>query len=283
MRLPCSSVRALTFLLLVAACVACRRTALPKASVDAQRTNASAADTVPFTVEGDWILTEFHDSIRVHHRIGAYRRPAPIWSALLLHVGQDSIHRWGTILHSTQRRATGDTLLRTTDFAHLVLYADRQAHQLVAHWTDGGTPTRGGAVHYRHLEPSEAGLTERINADPVAFEANYHAYLFRTVFAGSYTGLDGAAGFVMASDGTLSDNTQWTRCDFHDYFGTFHPFPDDMDALYLTDARGTAHPFGWRFADDTLVLPPLGTDGDRYWPLAGRTRFLKHPASSAAK
>ncbi len=39
---------------------------------------------------GYWILTEFHDSIMAHRRIGAFRMLPPLWSHLLLNVDTDS-------------------------------------------------------------------------------------------------------------------------------------------------------------------------------------------------
>lgn len=47
-----------------------------------------------------------------------------------------------------------------------------------------------------------------------------------------------------------------------------------MDALHFGTAD-TSYAFNWQFRSDTLILRPLGSDGDRYWLVKGELRYLK--------
>lgn len=233
-------------------------------------------DVTPFDPVGDWILTEFHDSILENRQIGAYRRPVPIWSALLLRVGHDSIHLYGTISKRSLPRTMGDTILRYVDFANMVVFADARSGRLVVQWKDDRSPPRSGVLHYRRLDASEGGMTDSLDRNPWSLRDNYHLHLQGALFAGQYTEIGGSTSFRLTPEGGLSGQTTWVRFDFHDYFGTLHPYRDDMDALRFTDKGNVVHSFNWRFSRDTLVLTRLGTNGDEYWLEPGEMRFLKN-------
>lgn len=80
--------------------------------------------------------------------------------------------------------------------------------------------------------------------------------------------------FTISESGAISGHTRWQEFSFHDYFGTLHPYANDMDALHYGTAD-TSYAFNWRFHGDTLKLRPLGSDGDRYWLEQGELRYVK--------
>jgi len=224
---------------------------------------------------GDWILVEFHDSIQAHKRIGAYRLPPPVWSALLLRVGPDPVDLYGSLRpHERASRASaGDTLLELNDHATMTFVHDPGSDRILVHWTDDERPERHGTLHYRRLLVNESFLTENLD-QRFAFQKNYHGYLLRTLFAGDYVPLGSTKTFSISDSGAISGHPTWREFSFHDYFGTLHPYTNDMDALHF-GTLDTSYAFNWRFRSDTLILRPLGSDGDRYWLVKGELRYLK--------
>lgn len=224
---------------------------------------------------GDWILVEFHDSIQAHERIGTYRRPPPVWSALLLRVGPDSVDRYGSLRpHARDSRASaGDTLLQLNDYASMTFVHDALNDRILVHWTDAERPERHGTLHYRRLLHSESSLTDHLD-QRFGFQKNYHSYLMRTLFAGNYVPLDTGKPFSISDNGAISGHPTWHEFSFHDYFGTLHPYANDMDALHFGTAD-TSYAFNWQFSGDTLILRPLGNNGDEYWLEPGEVRYLK--------
>ena len=224
---------------------------------------------------GDWILVEFHDSIQAHKRIGAYRLPPPVWSALLLRVGPDPVDRYGSLLphERASRTSAGDALLELNDHATMTFVHDPGSDRILVHWTDDERPERHGTLHYRRLLANESFLTENLD-QRLALRKNDHAYLLRTLFAGDYLPVGSAKAFSISDSGVISGHPSWREFSFHDYFGTLHPYTNDMDALHFGTAD-TSYAFNWRFRSDTLILRPLGSDGDRYWLVKGELRYLK--------
>ena len=231
---------------------------------------------IPTTVPtGDWILVEFHDSIQAHKRIGAYRMPPPVWSALLMRVGPDPVELYGSL--RTHQRATptntGDTLLQLNDYSSMTFVHEALNDRILVYWTDDERPERRGTLHYRRLLHSESSLTDRLD-DRFGFQMNYHSYLMRTLFAGNYMPVDTGKPFSISNNGMMSGHPTWREFSFHDYFGTLHPYANDMDALHF-GTTDTSYAFNWQFSGDTLILRPLGSNGDEYWLEPGEVRYLK--------
>ena len=182
---------------------------------------------------GDWILVEFHDSILTTKRIGSYRSSRPVWSALLLRVGQDSVELHGSLLHhrSVARSDQAPLLMETEAYGTLSFIHDADLDQLVVNWHVPSQPELQGTCHYRRLTKAESVLTEGINRR-FGFQENYHAFLLRHLFQGVYTPLGKGHSFEISATGELSGHPEWRTFSFHDYFGTLHPYEQDMDALF---------------------------------------------------
>lgn len=247
-------------------------------------------DVKPFEhdASGSWILTEFHDSIVVHRRIGRFRMPIPVWTALVLRVDSDTVRCNGTLLPWPKKfqRMGKDTLLVMDSYGPQTFIHDPIADVVRVIWQNSGVPERHGVHHYRRLRPDELHLLEGIDAvDPSRtwhFKHNYHAYLTRFLFEGRYEPLDGDQhAFRIDAEGAISGHPEWTEFYFHDYFGTRHPFRNDLDGLIFRDTTKrwphSTFGFSWSFSGDTLVLRPMTTDGDFFYPAEGEHKYLKRP------
>ncbi|QQR87849.1 MAG: hypothetical protein IPJ76_06390 [Flavobacteriales bacterium] len=246
----------------------------------------SQKDTIRYDPIGTWVLTEFHDSIAVHRRIGRYRMPIPAWTALVLRVDSDTVRCNGILLPWVRKfnRAGRDTILEIDDYGPQTFIHDPVADTVRVIWMNPGVPGQSGILHYRRLRLDELHLLKGIDvihpAPEDRFRSNYRAYLTRLLFEGHYDPLDdGQHGFRIDEQGRISGHPIWNEFYFHDYFGTRHPWRDELDGLVFRDTteRWPAGTFGfsWRFATDTLVLHRMTTDGDFYYPAKGAMRFLK--------
>ena len=242
-------------------------------------------DTVRHYPIGTWVLPEFHDSIAVHRRIGRYRRPVPVWTALLLRVDSTVVTCNGILLPRTERytRWGRDTLLVLEQYGEQTFVYDARQDRIRVFLRDDTDP-KERSMEYRRLRPEEHHLLTGIDShhrDSVfAFEENYRKHLVGRLFAGRFEPLDkGQHAFSIDGRGRISGHPIWNEFWFHDYFGTLHPFAGDMDGLVFTDTTKqwphSTFPFNWRFAGDTLILRPL--KGDEYYHLSeGEFRFMKH-------
>lgn len=246
---------------------------------------ASHQDTVRHDPIGTWVLTEFHDSIAVHRRIGRYRRPVPVWTALLLRVDSTVVTCNGILLPRTERyiRWGSDTLLLLDTYGRQTFVYDAIKDRLWVFFRDDPN-FKERSMEYRRLRPDEhhllTGIDSQHRDSTFVFEENYRKHLVGRLFAGRFEPLDrGQHAFSIDSRGRITGHPMWNQFWFHDYFGTLHPFSGDMDGLVFTDTTQqwprSTFPFNWRFAGDTLILRPL--KGDEYYHLSeGEFRFIKH-------
>lgn len=196
----CRSLIPYVFVLVVACTPPAQESAAPPVTQDTSRVTMPAPDPT-----GDWILVEFHDSIQAHKRIGAYRLPPPVWSALLLRVGPDPVDLYGSLRpHERASRASaGDALLELNDHATMTFVHDPGSDRILVHWTDDERPERHGTLHYRRLLANESFLTENLD-QRLALRKNDHAYLLRTLFAGDYLPVGSAKTFSISDSGVIS-------------------------------------------------------------------------------
>ena len=233
---------------------------------------------------GFWILTEFHDSIAAYRRIGRYRLPIPVWTALVLRVDSDTVWCNGTLLSKGTKfpRVGRDTLLFLDSYGPQTFIHDPITDTVRVTWQNPDVPEHHGIQRYRRLRPEELYLLEGIDVSSPDriwhFESNYHSHLASLLFEGRYEPLtpEGHA-FRISAEGAIVGHPDWKKFWFHDYFGTMHPFEHDLDGLVFWDSSGNRLGFNWTFAEDTLTLRPMTTDGDFWYLAKGETRFLKRP------
>jgi hypothetical protein len=261
--------------------MACERPVHPSAATVV--TSTAPQESTPTldntALEGWWILTEFHDSVMVHHRIGRYRMPTPVWGALMLNVRPDSLDIFGTLSERGMRfqRHSNDTLLSADLFVPMTILREGDAIKVM-----GTDRSRTCTMHYRRLRQEEMRLIDSLDVpDPKwRFQENYHAYLLRAFFVGYFKALDtGQFSFRIDDRGHITGHPNWANFDFHDYFGTLHPYANDMDALWFEDLslppRERSLLFNWRYSGDTLILVPMTDDGDHYELGEGKYRYLR--------
>lgn len=236
---------------------------------------------------GAWLLSEFHDSIIVHRRVGRYRRPVPVWTALLLRVDSTVVRCNGILLPRTERytRWGSDTLLVLDKYGQQTFVYDAMQDRLRVFFGDDSN-FKEMSMEYRRLRPDEhhllTGIDSQLRDSAFAFEENYHKHLVELLFAGRFEPLDiGQHGFGIDGNGRVTGHPVWNEFWFHDYFGTLHPFENDADGLVFTDTTRkwpeNTFPFDWRFFGDTLVLRSMTTDGDRYYLSKGELRYIRRP------
>jgi hypothetical protein len=234
---------------------------------------------------GAWILTGFHDSILVNQQIGRYRRPVPVWTALLLRVDSTVVRCNGILLPQTEQysRRRMDTLLVIDSYGQQTFVYDAIQDRIQVFF-NGDADSEEGVMNYRRLRPDEhrllAGIDSQHRDSAFTFEGNYHRHLTGLLFAGRFEPLSrGEHAFNVDENGHITGHPNWNAFWFHDYFGTLHPFEGDVDGLVFTDTTkqwpDNLFPFNWRFYGDTLVLHSMTTDGDRYYLSKGELRFLK--------
>jgi hypothetical protein len=245
----------------------------------------SHQDTIRHDPIGTWVLTGFHDSIAVHRRIGRYRRPAAVWTSLLLRVDSAVVRSNGILLPRTERYARWgrDTLLVLEPYGEQTFVYDARQDRIRVFFRDDAGP-KERSMEYRRLRLEEhhllTGIDSQHRDSAFVFEENYHTHLTGLLFAGRFEPLDrGQHAFSIDERGRITGHPIWDQFWFHDYFGTLHPFSGDMDGLVFTDTTKqwphSTFPFNWRFAGDTLILRPL--KGDEYYHLSeGEFRFMKH-------
>lgn len=110
------------------------------------------------------------------------------------------------------------------------------------------------------------------------FQENYHVYLLRAFFVGHFKALDtGQFSFRIDDHGRMTGHPNWSSFHFHDYFGTLHPYANDVDALWFEDPSLPPQKrrlvFNWRYSGDTLILVPMTGDGDHLGE--GEYRYLR--------
>lgn len=246
-----------------------------------------AMDTVKQDATGSWILQEFHDSISEHKAIGHYRMPVPVWTALLLRVDSLVVRCNGTLLSKTivHARSGGDTILVMDEYGvqSFVYDAGPDVIRVMLAGDDG---RQQRSMHYRRLRWDELSLIDGVDMKttdtPFRFQTNYHSHLTQLLFTGCYEPLGiGQHAFSIDPLGRILGHPTWKEFWFHDYFGTLHPFEDDLDGLVFTDTTKqwpeSLHPFNWNFSGDTLIMRSMTTDGDRYYLSKADVRFLKRP------
>ena len=245
----------------------------------------SQMDTVRHDAIGTWVLTEFHDSIIVHRRIGRYRRPVPVWTSLLLRVDSAVVRCNGILLPRTERssRRGRDTLLVLERYGQQTFVYYAMQDRIRVFFRVAADP-KERSMEYRRLRPDEhhllTGIDSQLRDSAFAFEENYTKHLVQLLFTGRFEPLDrGQHAFGIDGNGRVTGHPIWNEFWFHDYFGTLHPFEGDVDGLVFSDTTkqwpDSMHPFNWKFIGDTLVLRSMTTDGDRYYLSKGELRFLR--------
>lgn len=116
-------------------------------------------DTAMHDAEGEWILTEFHESIIQRRAIGGYRLPIPVWTALLLRVDSSTVKCNGTLLPQTKEysRSGRDTLLVLDAYGLQAFVYDAMEDRIQVFFKND-TDAKEGAMEYRRLSPEEYRL-----------------------------------------------------------------------------------------------------------------------------
>jgi len=224
-------------------------------------------------LEGNWILSEYYDSIIKHKKIQEYSFYYISLNAISLYIKNDSINNIG-LLFKNQKfmlNSKNDTLCLIDDFGVFAFFYNNKTDiiECVNIKPEKSDKFKSHKFHFRRV--TEKRLNE-ILAIRNFFKVKdkFNQLFIDSLIAGEYKNSNFKnERITFSTNGKIQGFKNYNRFYLHDYFGTINPYGNDAilfeDTTILDRPKGKLIykkecAFRWRFLGDTLILTKLETD-----------------------
>jgi hypothetical protein len=242
------------------------------------------------SVDGYWIMSDYIDSILKNKTIEKQTRKRMTWTAVILHIENDTLTYYGLILGNKKLRLNNnyDSLTVIKGMGEYQLSYNTGKDIIKAKSTKDYYESKDSLNYsFRRVNESEQRLINGIDNKPFfqKLEPNFYSVFIDSLISGDYKLLtDNSSIMKLETTGTLSGFKSYNKYSIHDYFGTLHPYRQE-DAIIFEDTTiisdGTGPPenigvYSWGFNGDTLTLTEMLTETyDSYYNGTVKYKFIK--------
>ena len=230
----------------------------PKTPSEVPATGDLPTDT--FTVEGLWVLPHFVDSTVINRSIGRYRMHYPVWFAIFLDVGKETVRAHGSIMDDeVPIDPHGDTLCVFSKTVSGKWCLISKGKSLELHHLD--TSRQGQKVYALEKRTDLAYLLEeqqKVHKTDSAITRYFH----EKILVGSYQLVGTEDRVIFETNGRISGFQDFISYEVDSYYGTLHPYGNLDNLMFYRDVEpdfgvDNWELYQWEFSGDTLVLTPF--------------------------
>lgn len=224
-------------------------------------------------LNGNWILTDYLDSILTDQTIAKHTRYLIAYEALYLKIEHDTLRSTGLLFNGDSCRInqTIDSIgiLKSYYIEYQLVY-DKTSDciRAIAIPSKENNPFLNKIFTYRRVTENRLAGLDVYN--PFLIRKKFHQLFIDSLIAGEYKSLEDGSIMKLLPDGTMCGFKKYNEFDIHDFFGTLHPFEDYDEITFMdTNYIGTnvwPHPieksryFNWVFKQNKLTLTELISD-----------------------
>jgi hypothetical protein len=274
----------IVYLLLASFCWAC---SAPQSN-EQDKNNRLPKDDLK-VLEGNWIMSNYLDSIKKYKAIERFTSGPLTFTAIMLRVKQDSLYSYGLLQSHKNGKLFHkyDSLTTMQNWHDYQLSYDKSQNQLRAVFVKGRQGAKDSIQYiFRRFTEDEKELVKGIERDRGYPRASFEQFFIDKLMSGKYTPLGNKFQPTMVLDttGKVKGFKQYNKYHIHSYFGTLHPYrPEDAIIFEDTTAvRKSLRPpsnigiYSWEFRQDTLVLTEMLTKTYEQWHKGTKVfKFIK--------
>lgn len=240
-------------------------------------------------LEGNWVMSNYLDSIKKYKAIERFTMAPLTLSAIGLNITQDSIHTYGLLYGEQGKKLSSryDSLTMFTRWHHYQLSYDKVQDQIRAVFIKSRQEAKDSIQYiFRRFTEDEKELVKGIEHGRWHPSASFEQFFIEKLMSGKYVPLGNKFQPTMVLDttGKVTGFKQYNQYHIHSYFGTLHPYRHE-DAIIFEDTtaiRKSLRPptnisiYSWEFRQDTLVLTEMLTETYEQWHKGTKVfRFIK--------
>lgn len=274
----------IVYLLLVSFCWAC---SAPQSN-EQEKNDRLPKDDLK-VLEGNWIMSNYLDSIKKYKAIGRFTIAPLTFTSIILRVKQDSIRSYGLLLPNKNQKLspTYDSLTTLQNWHDYQLSYDKAQNQIRAVFIKGRQEAKDSIQYiFRRFTEDEKQLVKGIEHVRWYPSASFEQFFIEKLMSGKYTPLGNKFQPTMVLDTTdkVTGFKQYNKYRIHPYFGTRHPYRPE-DAIIFEDTTAVRKSLGpptnigiysWEFRQDTLILTEMLTETYEQWHKGTKVfKFIK--------
>ncbi len=211
----------------------------------------------PTSLQGEWILSEYIDSIYQNKKVAKYRGLRAAQGAILLDIEEDTIHTFGSVYHHSKYpiQLKGDTFAITENMNCKLFLKD--STQVKINCEDGvfhyKRPDRWADKVLVHSSP------ERIKKKlPEVIQVYANSFLFNKKYKDIKSGKTVEFAFPRHMKGL----NKWTHFRVNTFQGTLHPINHDWVEFRN---KNESKIYGFETSGDTVKLKHMNTNDDKWF------------------
>jgi hypothetical protein len=243
-------------------------------------------------ISGYWIMSNYIDSILQNKSIEEHSRKRMAWSAIILHIKEDTLKYYGLIRGNNKLKFSNnyDSLAVIKEMGEYQLSYDKKNDIIRAKCIKDYYETKDSIRYlFRRIKESEQRLIKGIDNKPFfkKLKPNFYSFFIDSLICGEYKPLTNSTNLPtlkLKPKGLLNGFLHYNKYFIHDYFGTLHPYtPEDaiifIDTTIVNERNEPPTNIGiysWEFNGDTLVLTEMLTETyDSYYKGTKKYKYIK--------
>ena len=273
-----TSIKYLTTLALLVACAPTQEPAMEHLS---DPNNTRTKNVEQFNLQGNWILTNYYDSILKNKTISKYRLNPIAWNLMSLQFKGDTMYSYGIFAKRRKTFISGnsDSLATISSYGTHNFSYDKTKDLIIA-VTVTTDSTKQYPVFYRRVTEKKL-LSIVTSTDINDIEKGFYQIFIDSLIAGRYSSSENGQPMVLTQTGVVKGFKKYNFYKIHDYFGTYHPFQNNDviifgDSTVSVDGNGPPSKkaighYAWAFKGDKLFLTELETENHEQFYLGKKS------------
>lgn len=240
-------------------------------------------------LEGNWVMSNYLDSIRKYKAIERFSLAPLTFTAIVLKVKQDSLYSYGLLhLHKNGKLSHQyDSLTTMQSWHDYRLSYDKSKDQIKAVFVKGRQGAKDSIQYiFRRFTEDEKRLVKGIERSKWLPSESFEQFFIEKLMSGKYVPLGNKfqPAMVLDTTGKVTGFKQYNQYHIHSYFGTLHPYRPE-DAIIFEDTTAVRKSLGpptnigiysWEFCQDTLILTEMLTETYEQWHKGTKVfKFIK--------
>jgi hypothetical protein len=219
-------------------------------------------------LDGNWILTEYYDSILTGKSIAKNRLHEISWNMFAFKIDGENLTSLGILYPKTKYKInqSKDTLLTFKEDQTYSLKFNPTKNLINAfkHKFEGNNSLSSSSYTFRRVNEKRLQSILK-NNNPFAVREELTKLFEDSLIVGEYYRIDSpvSESISLLPNKKMKGFRNFYKYNLHCYFGTYHPY-QNYDEITFYSQDKTAN-YSWQFKGDTLKLTELVTeDGDEY-------------------
>lgn len=207
--------------------------------------------TEPLPYEGNWIMSNFIDSVYSEKRIAGLRRKNLVSHLLFMEIKNDSIYHNGLIINNTIK------LIPINDTSFKFQNGNNTFYYYEDNIITGNLPEDSSDEVYlyrRMSQDEENHFINNKNLEQSKFWPVYNRFFKDKLIVGKYL-YNGIEISLMPND-SVTGYKNYSFYDIHAYTGTFHPYQEN-DVIFFFDKKGDHPAYSWKWKGNNLELTEM--------------------------